>query len=70
MKKRFIIILIIQTVLILSMMVFAFIQKLEADKNMIEAQRQEKIAKEATVIANSLKLELEKLKAEKDNQSK
>jgi len=68
MKKRFIIILVIQTVLILLMFVYAFIQKLEADKNLIEAVRQEHLATEARKGADQLKLELEKLKAERANQ--
>ena len=53
MKKQFIIILIIQTVLIGLFFIYAFIQKMEVDKqtetaqaNFIVAQQQEKLAKE------------------------
>lgn len=47
---------------------YAYIQKMEADKYHIEAVRQERIATETMKLSQELRHELEKLKAEKNNQ--
>jgi hypothetical protein len=53
MKKKFIIALIAQTVLIFMLFIFALVQKMEADKNRIEAVRQheEAVNRERLVVA-------------------
>lgn len=61
MRKRFIVILSIQTVLILLLLTYAFIQKLEADKNFKEAYRQERIATEAMKKAEEARVRSEQL---------
>ena len=70
MKKRFIIILVIQSVIILLMSIFAFIQKLEADKNLVESVMQKQLANKAMERAIELEKELMMLKRAQDDQAK
>lgn len=60
MKKRYIIILSIQSIIILLMLTFSIVQKAEADKQVMRAHREQ-------IRAEKLEYELTKLKADQEN---
>lgn len=65
MKKKSSIIIIIQTVLIALLLIFAIIQKLEADQHASEANRQRELVLKERMRAEELEHEFYKLKEEK-----
>lgn len=64
MKRKFIIVLVIQTILIAMFFIYAFVQKLEADRQMQRAFEQERQSKQMYYDLNK---EIDKLKAELKN---
>ena len=66
--RRTALVLATATVISVLFLIFAFIQKLEADKNLIESQRQEKIAKTAQALAETQRLAAVAAKEEADIQ--
>lgn len=62
MKRKFVIVLVAQTLLILALFAFALVQKAEADKQRELAVELANRAEEQRIIAESIRLQLENLK--------
>lgn len=66
--RRTALVLATATIISILFLIYAFIQKLEADKNLAESQRQEKLAKDATAVAEQQRAAAEAAKVEADKQ--
>jgi WD40 repeat protein len=66
--RRTALVLATATIISILFLIYAFIQKLEADKNLAESIKQEQLAKAATAVAEQQRAAAEAAKVEADNQ--